>query len=59
MVQVSTSYLIPNWSYEQIKKFSMLISFTEFLANSNTLHGTEWNNSKCFVFIVTFDRNYV
>ena len=40
--------------------FSMLILFTDFLANSNTLHGTEGrNNSEHFVFLVTFDRNHV
>ena len=40
-MQVSVSYLIPSWSYEQIKKLSMLFYFTEIIANSNTLHGTE------------------
>ena len=59
-MQVSSSYLIPNWSYEQKKKLSMLILFTEFVANSNTLHGTgDGLNCDLFVFPITFDRNYV
>ena len=40
LVQVSASYLIPSWSYEQIEYFSMLFYFTEMIAYSNTLHGT-------------------
>ena len=51
LVQVSSSYLIPSWSYERIKKLSMLFYFMEILANSNTLHGTEGSkNHENFVF---------
>ena len=51
LVQVSSSYHIPSWGYEQIKKLSMLFYFTEILANSNTLHGTKGSkNHENFVF---------
>ena len=48
LVQVSSSYLIPSWSYERIKKLSMLFYFTEILANSNTLHGTEGSKNHAY-----------